>query len=80
MGHTGARVQLTAALGSLQMPQPDGGAGSVPIYFMARVPRIDVRLCQCCNVGRLQITAVLQGRAVVPAPTRAVIPANRELP
>ena len=73
-------VQLTAARQSLQMPQPSARASECAQDFMARVARIDVHLCPCCKVGRLHITAVLQGQARLPAPTCAVIPANRGPP
>lgn len=45
--------------------------------FMARVARMDVNLCPCCKVGRLQVTAVLQGQARLPVPTCAVAQQSR---
>ena len=73
-------AQLTAARQSPQMPQPSVQAMEGARDFLARVARIDVRLCPCCKVGRLHITAVLQGQARLPAPACAVMPANRGPP
>ena len=42
--------------------------------FMARVARMDVKLCPCCKVGCLQGIAVLQVQAHLPTPTCAVAP------
>jgi hypothetical protein len=39
--------------------------------------RMDVSLCPCCKVGRLQVTAVLQGQARLPAPTCSVAQQSR---
>lgn len=73
-------VQLTAARQSLQMSQTSVQAIECAHDFMARVARIDVRLCPCCKVGRLQITAVSQGQARLPTPTHTAMPANRGPP
>jgi hypothetical protein len=73
-------VQLTAARQSLQMPQPSVQAMECAHDFLVRVAKIDVRLCPCCKVGRLHITAVLQGQARLTTPACAVIPANRGPP
>lgn len=65
-------VKLNTARLALQMPQPNPQATESAQGFMARVAKVDVSLCPCCKVGRLQVTAVLQGQARLPAPTCAV--------
>ena len=65
-------VKLSAARTALQMPQPTAQAMESALGFMARVVKIDARLCPCCKVGRLQVTAVLQGQARLPTPACAV--------
>lgn len=74
------RVKLNAARLALQMPLPNPQAMESAQGFMARVARIDVGLCPCCKVGRLQVTAVLQGQARLPAPTCAVAQHSRGPP
>lgn len=73
-------IQLTAARQCLHMPQPSERAMECAHDFMARVARINVHLCPCCKVGRLQITTVLQGPARLPAPACTVMPSNRGPP
>ena len=65
-------VKLSAARTALQMPQPTAQAMESALGFMARVVKIDASLCPCCKVGRLQVTAVLQGQACLPTPACAV--------
>ena len=65
-------VKLSAARTALQMPQPTAQAMESAQGFMARVVKIDASLCPCCKVGRLQVTAVLQGQARLPAPACAL--------
>ncbi len=74
------RVKLNAARLALQMPLPNPQAMESAQGFMARVARMDVGLCPCCKVGRLQVTAVLQGQARLPAPTCAVAQHSRGPP
>ncbi len=73
-------VKLKAARTALQMPQTNPLATESAQGFMARVARMDVNLCPCCKVGRLQVTAVLQGQARLPAPTCAVAQHSRGPP
>ena len=67
-------VKLSAARLALRMPQSNAQAIESAQGFMARVAKIDVSLCPCCKVGRLQVTAVLQGQARLPALSGAVLP------
>ena len=71
---------LNAARLALQMPQSNPQAMESAQGFMTRVAKIDVSLCPCCKVGRLQVTAVLQGQARLTTPACAVIPPNRGPP
>ena len=73
-------VKLNAARTALQIPLPNPQATESAQGFMARVAKIDVSLCPCCKVGRLQFTAVLQGQACLPAPTHAVAQQSRGPP
>jgi hypothetical protein len=73
-------VKLSAARTALQMPQPNPQAMESAQGFLARVAKIDVGLCPCCKVGRLQVTAVLQGQARLPAPADAVTQKSRGPP
>jgi len=73
-------VKLNAARLALQMPQPNTQAMESAQGFMARVAKMDVSLCPCCKVGRLQIIAVLQGQARLPAPAGAMLPPGRGPP
>ena len=61
-------VKLPAARAALQMPAPNPQAIESAQAFMARVSKIDVLLCPCCKVGRLQVTAVLVGLGRLAAP------------
>ncbi len=60
--------KLSAARLALQMPASNPQAVESAQAFMARVAKMDVRLCSCCKVGRLQITATLKGSNQLPAP------------
>ena len=73
-------VKLNAARLALQMPLPNPQAMESAQGFMARVAKIDASLCPCCKVGRLQVTAVLQGQARLPAPAPAVAQQSRGPP
>jgi Putative transposase len=73
-------VKLSAARLALQMPMANPQAMESAQGFMARVARIDVSLCPCCKVGRLHVTAVLQGQARLPTPTCTVTQHSRGPP
>ena len=73
-------VMLSAARTALQMPQPTAQAMESAQGFMARVAKIDASMCPCCKVGRLQVTAVLQGQVRLPAPSCAVAQQSRGPP
>ena len=73
-------VKLNAARLALKMPAANPQAMESAQGFMARVARMDVSLCPCCKVGRLQVIAVLQGQARLPTPAGVVVPANRGPP
>nr|WP_295778106.1 IS91 family transposase [Rhodoferax sp.] len=73
-------VKLSAARTALQMPQSNPQAIESAQGFMARVARMDVSLCPCCKVGHMQVTAVLQGQARLPAPAHAVAQQSRGPP
>ena len=60
--------KLSAARMALQMPASNPQAVESAQAFMARVAKIDVRLCPCCKVGRLHVTATLKGSSQLPAP------------
>ncbi len=73
-------VKLNAARLAPQMPVPHPQAMQSAHGFMARVAKLDVGLCPCCKVGRLQVTAVLQGQARLPTPTCVVWQQGRGAP
>lgn len=73
-------VKLNAARLALQMPLPNPQAMESAKDFMARVARIDVGLCPRCKTGRLQVGAVVQGSARLPAPTGVVAQQSRGPP
>jgi hypothetical protein len=73
-------VQLTAARLALQMPQPSAHAMECAHDFMARVARIDVRLCPCCKAGRMRVTQVLLGASRLPALCSNVLPQRQGPP
>ena len=73
-------VKLNAARTALRMPQPNSQAVESAQGFMARVAQMDVRLCPCCKVGRLQVTNVLKGQARLPAPAHVVEQQSRGPP
>ena len=73
-------VKLNAARTALRMPQPNPQAVESAQGFMARVAQMDVRLCPCCKVGRLQVTAVLRGQPRLPTPACAVAQQSRGPP
>ena len=70
-------VKLNAAKLALQMPQPNAKAMESVQAFMVRVAKMDVGLCPCCKMGRLQVTAVLLGQAHLPPPVFSDLPPNR---
>ena len=73
-------VKLNAARTALRMPQPNPQAVESAQRFMARVAKMDVNLCPCCKVGRLQVTAVLRGQPRLPTPACAVAQQSRGPP
>ena len=73
-------VKLRAARLALQMPAVNREAVECAQAFMARVARIDVLRCPCCNVGTLRVTAVLAGPGRLPAPACTVLPQSRGPP
>jgi len=73
-------VKLNAARLALRMPAPNPQAVESAQGFMARVAKMDVGLCPCCKVGRLQVVAVLQGAARLPAPAHVVTQQSRGPP
>jgi hypothetical protein len=62
------RVKLDAARLALQMPAINSQAIESAQAFMARVTKMDVLLCPCCRIGKLHVTATLQGQGQLPAP------------
>lgn len=62
------RIKLSAARLALQMPPPNPSAVESAQAFMARVARIDVLRCPCCQVGTLHVKAVLLGQKRLPEP------------
>ena len=66
--------QLSAARLALQMPALNPKALESAQGFMARVAKIDARLCPICKVGRLQTAVVLAGLKQLPQPGTAVLP------
>ena len=70
-------VKLNAARAALGVPQPNSQAVESAQGFMARVAQMGVRLCPCCKVGLLQVTAVLRGQPRLPAPACAVAQQGR---
>jgi Zn finger protein HypA/HybF involved in hydrogenase expression len=73
-------VKLAAARLALQMPAVSLRAHECAQEFMARVARIDVLRCPCCQVGRLRVIAVQPGQARLPAPLRMPSPQSRGPP
>ena len=73
-------AKLKAARLALQMPAANAQAMESAQGFMARVARLDVGLCPCCKLARLQVTAVLPGPARLPTPERVVLPPGRGPP
>ncbi len=73
-------VKLSAARQALDMPMSNPQALESVQGFMARVARMDVGVCPCCKVGRLQVTAVLQGQTRLPAPAQPVAHPSRGPP
>ena len=74
------RVKLDAARLALQMPAISSQALESAQAFMARVTKMDVVLCPCCRIGRLHITATLQGQGQLPAPGATALKHNRGPP
>lgn len=73
-------IKLSTARLALRMPAPNPQAMELAQGFMARVTKMDVSVCPCCKVGRLQVTATLPGQARLPAPTHAVPQQSRGPP
>lgn len=73
-------VKLTAARQALQMPTQNPQAMESAQGFMVRVARMDVGLCPCCKLGRLQVTAVLWGQAYLPTPAYTQLQQSRGPP
>jgi hypothetical protein len=73
-------IQLKAARQSLQMPQPSVPAMECAHDFLARVAKIDVRLCPCCKAGRMRVTQVLLGASRLPALQSHVLPQRQGPP
>jgi len=73
-------TKLNAARQALQMPQGNRQAQESAQAFMARVARIDVRLCPACKLGRLQTVQVLAGARQLPSPGALVTPQPRGPP
>src|SRR5450830_1097801 len=73
-------VKLNAARRALQMPAANVRALESAQGFMARVARLDVSLCPCCKIGRLQVTAVLPGQARLSTPAGVVAQQSRGPP
>ena len=74
------RVKLVAARQALHMAPSNPQAMECARAFMARMATMDVLLCPCCKVGRLQVTAVLMGQARLPAPGHTLVPQGRGPP
>ena len=73
-------VKLRAARLALQMPAVNREAVECAQAFMARVARIDVLRCPCCNVGTLRVTAVLAGQGRLQATAGTLLPQSRGPP
>ncbi len=73
-------VKLSAARQALDMPMSSPQAMESVQGFMARVARMDVGVCPCCKVGRLQVTAVLQGQTRLSVPAQPVAHPSRGPP
>jgi hypothetical protein len=72
--------KLNAARLALQMPGINQEAQESAQAFMARVARIDVRLCPACKLGRLRTVEVLAGAKRLPTPAANVLPQQRGPP
>ena len=72
--------KLKAARLALLVPLSNPQALESAHAFMARVAKMDVKLCPCCGVGLLQTTAVLPGSRQLPAPGANVLPRGRGPP
>jgi hypothetical protein len=72
--------KLSAARLALQMPIINPQAIESVQAFMARVAKIDVRLCPSCKVGRLHVCATLNGSSQLPAPSHLLPTQNRGPP
>lgn len=73
-------VKLSAARAALQMALPNAQAVESAQGFMARVAKMDARLCPCCRLNRLHVGAVLAGQARLPEPMGAVTQRSRGPP
>jgi len=72
--------KLNSARVALQMPCVNPVAIESVQGFMARVAKIDVRLCPCCKVGHLRVSESLQGVSQLPAPSNTMSTQNRGSP
>ena len=72
--------QLNAARLALRMPALNPQALESAQAFMARVARIDVGMCPCCKLGRLQTVEVVAGAKQLPVPGAMVWPSERGPP
>jgi hypothetical protein len=72
--------KLSAARLALQMPAINAQAVESVRAFMARVAKIDVRLCPCCKVGRLHVSATLNGSSQLPAAPSRLLPTQNRGP
>ena len=71
--------QLAAARRALQMPVVNLQAAESAKAFMARVAKLDVLVCPCCQ-AQLRITAVLVGSKRLPMPGAGSLPDCRGPP
>ena len=60
--------KLAQARLALQMPAPNPKAAESAQAFMARLAKIAVMQCPCCQAGTLKVVATLAGYRQLPAP------------
>ena len=60
--------KLAQARLALQMPAPNPKAAESAQAFMARLAKIAVMRCPCCQAGTLKVVATLAGYRQLPAP------------
>lgn len=73
-------VKLDAARLALQMPATNAQAVESAKDFMARVAKLDVLQCPCCQQSCLRVVAQLTASGRLPAPGRSPMPASRGPP